>query len=74
VGDRWPDLEQARQHLAELKDLATPSLNGTPVTDAGLKELTALKRLTSLSLANTKVTEAGVAELRRALPKCLIHR
>jgi internalin A len=49
-------------------------LNGTPVTDAGLKELAALKNLTDLDLRNTEVTDAGLGYLRQALPSCQIFR
>jgi Leucine-rich repeat (LRR) protein len=38
-------------------------LNGTHVTDAGLKELAGLKGLKTLSLRGTHVTDAGLKEL-----------
>jgi hypothetical protein len=38
-------------------------LSGTPVTDAGLKEVAALPRLTLLSLYDTKVTDAGMTQV-----------
>jgi internalin A len=44
------------------------SLNGTKVTDAGLKELKELKELTSLDVVETAVTDAGINELKEALP------
>jgi len=39
-------------------------LNGTAVTDAGLKELRELKNLQNLNLDNTKITDAGIKELK----------
>lgn len=45
---------------------------GTPLTDAGLKELAALTNLTTLDLADTRVTEAGVKGFKQAVPKCKI--
>ena len=59
------------------KDPAHPvmsvDLNGTKVTDAGLKELAGLKNLHHLDLRETSVTHAGVAELQKALPKLQIR-
>ena len=57
----WPKLEGL--HLA-----------GSPITDAGLKQLHSLKSLTKVYLKDAKVTEAGVAELRKALPRCEVNR
>ena len=48
-------------------------LNGTKITDAGLKDLVKLKRLESLWLLGTKITVAGIAEFKKALPNCLIN-
>jgi hypothetical protein len=48
------------------------SLNGTQISDAGLKELAALQQLQTLWLSGTQVTTNGVAELQKALPKCKI--
>ena len=39
-------------------------LNGTKVTDAGLKELKGLGRLETLFLYDTAVTDAGLKELK----------
>jgi internalin A len=41
------------------------NLGGTPVRDAGLKELARLKSLQALVLYSTKVTDAGLKELTR---------
>jgi hypothetical protein len=49
-------------------------LNGTKVTDAGLKELAGLKNLKLLFLFDAPVTPAGIAELKKALPGCKIVR
>jgi hypothetical protein len=38
---------------------------GTPVTDAGLKEIAGLKSLKLLNGHDTKVTEKGLAELKK---------
>jgi internalin A len=45
-------------------------LDGTNVTDTGLKELAAIKQLRFLHLNETKVTDKGVEELKKALPEC----
>lgn len=49
-------------------------LDGTKVTDAGLKGLVPLKGLRDLDLSFTKVTDEGVKELQKSLPKCRIGR
>ena len=49
------------------------SLQGTKVTDAGLKHLTALTGLETLNLGKTQVTPGGVAQLQKALPKCKVR-
>jgi len=54
------------------KPVVAVSLEGTKVTDAGLKELKELKSLRSLYLMHTKVTDAGVKELQAALPRLRI--
>jgi hypothetical protein len=43
-------------------------LDGSPVTDAGLKHLYRLKTLKSVSLSNTKVTQQGIDDLQKQLP------
>ncbi len=45
-------------------------LNGTPVTDKGLKHLYGLTNLQKLTLTGTRVTASGVEALKAALPKC----
>ena len=60
--------------LAAVKSLKTLDLSGTKVSAAGLKELAALPNLTLLLVANTPVTAAEAKELKKALPKCEIHR
>jgi hypothetical protein len=69
-----PVTDDGLQELAGLKNLATLDLNGTKVTDRGLTELASFNNLTMLDLRHTKVTAAGVAQLRKALPRCVIHR
>ncbi len=65
--------------LKRLPRLQFLSIQGTEVTDEGLKELAAMKQLRSLYLPRSwyaqpaeRITEAGVAGLRRALPHCFI--
>jgi hypothetical protein len=48
-------------------------LNGTQVTDAGLKFLENMKQLKRLEINGTKVTSEGIDKLQRALPNCLIQ-
>ena len=50
-------------HIRFLKDVEVLDLTGTPVTDAGLKELTQCIRLRVLFLPDTKITNAGLAHL-----------
>src|SRR5207249_1913533 len=45
-------------------EVVSLDLSGTPVTDAGLKELKNLTKLEWLSLAGTRVTSAGLKELK----------
>jgi hypothetical protein len=47
------------------EDVREFRLDGTPVTDAGLKELVDFKNLRSLHLNRTKVTNNGLKELRK---------
>ena len=61
-------------HLEGLPELAVLSLNGTPVTDAGLAHLKGLTGLSELDLSFTQVTDAGVRELQRTLPGVRIYR
>lgn len=61
-------------HLRGLTKMRNLNLNGTAVTDASLENLKDMKALEHLSLGGTKVTDAGVAELKKALPKCQVHR
>lgn len=52
-----------------LRDLPAPEqpfglgLQGTSISDAGVKEIVGLKQLQSLNLGNTKVTDAGLKDL-----------
>ena len=62
------------KEVARFKNLRVLYLDKTAVTDLGLKELASLKSLEILYVNGLNVTEAGVAELRKALPKCNIHR
>jgi hypothetical protein len=63
------------KELKKLKQLTTPVLGQTAVTDAGLKELKELKQMEEMILtACENVTDAGVRHLQEALPKCKIKR
>ena len=55
-------------------DVVLVYLDGTQVTDAGLKHLTGLTKLQALNLGSTQVTDAGVNTLQQALPNCQISR
>ena len=55
-------------HLERLQDLSSLDLDGSPITDNGLKYLYPIKTLRTVSLWNTKVTQKGVDDLQRALP------
>ena len=48
-------------------------LNGTAVTDAGVRQLAKLPRLRFLALNKAKVTPRGAKELKQALPDCAIY-
>jgi hypothetical protein len=58
--------------LNGLRKLEYLYLDGSPVSDAGLKHLHAIKTLRSVSLSNTKVTQQGIDELQRQLPDATI--
>jgi hypothetical protein len=55
-------------HLKGLRDLDFLNLDGSPITNEGLKHLYPIKTLTTVYLSNTKVTQQGVDDLKRALP------
>ncbi len=84
VSLRVTDIDSARMVIritnATLKPLALlphPEmllLNGTDITDEGLKHLHGLKSLRTLFLRGTKVTDAGVAGFQKALPNCVTYR
>jgi hypothetical protein len=57
--------------LPKLEDL---HLAGSPLTDAGLKQLHSLGSLTQIYLAGTKISDAGLMEFKKALPRCRIIR
>ena len=46
------------------------NLDGSKITDAGLKKLTSLKKMRWIGLARSEVTDAGVKKLRKSLPDC----
>ena len=46
------------------------TLNGTSVSDTGLRTLTRIETLREIWLPSTKVTAEGVEEFRKARPKC----
>lgn len=49
--------------IAKHKSLKRLYLDGTPITDDGLKHLTGLKELRTLGLAQTQITDAGLKQL-----------
>jgi len=51
-----------------MNSLESLYLDGTDITDEGLKYLRSLKNLKELSLSNTGVTDEGCAELLKAIP------
>jgi serine/threonine protein kinase len=61
------------KELARYPGLSQLVLNGTRVTDAGLKHLEGVTSLTLVSLHGTKVTDAGVRALAKARPRCQIE-
>jgi hypothetical protein len=63
-----------RDEKAAGRPIITVFLNGTQMTDVGLKELAGLKQLKTLILSGTKVTDAGVAEFKAKRPGCHIHK
>jgi hypothetical protein len=50
------------------------ALDGTQVTDAGLKQLSGLTKLRTLYLDATDVTDAGARDLQQAVPNLQIRR
>lgn len=46
------------------------NLDGTKITDAGLKKLSGQTQLRWVGLANTGVSPEGATQLREALPGC----
>ena len=46
------------------------NLDGSKITDTGLKKLTTLKKIRWIGLARSAVTDAGVKKLSKALPDC----
>jgi len=58
------DLEQ----VEDLKQVQVLDLDGTGVTDAGLRHLKGRKKLCFLVLKNTAVTAAGVERLQQSIP------
>jgi hypothetical protein len=58
--------------LADLKQLEQLDLEGTQVTDRGLKHLYSLIKLELVKLDGTGVTSAGIEELKRNLLGCRV--
>ncbi len=48
-------------------------IEGTPITDEGLRHLHAARNLEELWLSDTKVSAQGILSLQTSLPKCQIH-
>ena len=62
------------KHVGELTSLETLRLDGTAVTDAGLRHLHGLSRLRYVNLQGTAVTDDGIEKLRAAMPAVKINR
>jgi hypothetical protein len=60
-------------HLKELPALESLDLDGSPISDAGLRHLYPIKTLQSVSLLGTNVTQEGVNELKRQSPDVQIN-
>ena len=54
--------------------LTNLQLNGTQISDDGVKHLARLSRLQRLDLSNTQISDDGVKKLKQALPNCRIVR
>jgi hypothetical protein len=48
-------------------------LNGTQITDAGLRHLEGLKKLRYLSIARMQVTKEGARQIGEKLPDCEVE-
>jgi hypothetical protein len=59
--------------LNGLAKLSILELDGTQITDAGLKHLNGLTKLRAIDLIGTQVTQSGVRELQKMLPNAQIH-
>ena len=59
------------EHL--YNSVAFADLNGTKITDKGLKHLKEIPLLQWLDLSGTNVTKAGIEELKKSLPECKIY-
>jgi hypothetical protein len=58
--------------LSGLNELEALDLEGTGVSDEGLRYLSNLKQLQFLVIRRTKVTSDGASRLQRDLPNCLV--
>lgn len=72
MSDNPPLNDGALVYLRYFPNLRELSLDGSEVTDAGLRHLYSLSRLESLDLKDTKVSAGAVANLRKMLPNCKI--
>ena len=75
--DRLPVLSITRCKYGEPPSMANIVgfvLNGTQVTDAGLKLLSAYPKMQFVNVRNSRVTDAGVAELLKTFPKLRVLR
>ena len=75
--DRLPVLSITRCKYGEPRSSANVIgivLDGTQVTDTGLKLLSAYPKLTFVNVRNSRVTDAGVAELLKTFPKLRVLR
>lgn len=72
MSDNPPVNDGALVYLRYFPNLRELSLDGSEVTDAGLRHLYSLSRLESLDLKDTKVSAGAAANLRKMLPNCKI--
>jgi len=61
------------QYVSNLVYLQTLDLDGTRVTNVGVRSLIGLVRLKELDLRFTRVTEAGAVEIQAAMPNCKVY-
>lgn len=65
--------DRGMTHVAEMTQLDSLSLNGLPITDAGLQKLHSLQNLKLFSAYVTDCSEEGIDEFRKAVPGCEVR-